>query len=225
MTCIVGLVHDDGLIYMGADRAATSPGGSFQTIIADRKVFAVGDDQFVIGISGVPRLGQLMEHAFTPPPHDERVSVSQYMVTTFIDAMRRTLQGSGFTGHAPDGREVVAGSSLLIGYRGCLFVVEGHYNIQEAHDHFHAIGSGAQVARGALYATQGKVKDPFERLLQALLAAERFKTGVRQPFNLVCQQKGQKPIEVIEYSISSEKEYPRDYTGKLDSDASSTEAA
>lgn len=45
-----------------------------------------------------------------------------------------------------------------------------------------AVGSGEDVALGALYATAGTGMKPKARLRLALEAAERFKVGVHRPF-------------------------------------------
>jgi ATP-dependent protease HslVU (ClpYQ) peptidase subunit len=48
-----------------------------------------------------------------------------------------------------------------------------------------AVGSGAELALGALYALESSGRTPRERLKRALSAAEQFNAGVRGPFSFV----------------------------------------
>jgi hypothetical protein len=130
-----------------------------------------------------------------------RMSVNTYMVTAFIDALRKAIQDGGLMRYE-QGQEEVRNGRLLIAYRGCLFAVGGRLDIEEAAAPYHAIGSGAPAALGALYASDGR--DPFERVLCALEAAERINTTVRRPFTILCQRRHQHEltIEVLEYSYT-----------------------
>lgn len=94
---------------------------------------------------------------------------------------------------------------LLIAYQSRLFVVDGRFDILEAAAPFHAVGSGAPAALGALYATQGR--DPFDRVMCALDAAEAINTTVRRPFRVLCQRRRQRTfvVEVLDYSYSVEE--------------------
>jgi ATP-dependent protease HslVU (ClpYQ) peptidase subunit len=183
MTCIAGLVHED-CIYLGGD-SATSVGTSV-TIKANTKVFSNGP--FVIGVAGAPRVGQLLRFTFTPPAPDtaddsvEELDPYEFMVTTFINAVRATLKEGGFLRRELE-QEFIGGSSLLVGYHGALYRVDSNFGITMAQDDFDAIGSGAQAARGALHASQGK--DPLTRMRLALEAADHFTVSVRCPFTIL----------------------------------------
>jgi hypothetical protein len=58
------------------------------------------------------------------------------------------------------------------------------FQVAEASDGYAAVGRGAQVALGALYATT-RLRDPRRRILVALEAAEHFSSHVRRPFVIV----------------------------------------
>jgi hypothetical protein len=54
---------------MGGDSATSiSAAGSGVIVKANHTVFCVGP--FVIGVAGLPRVGQLLRFAFMPPPQD-----------------------------------------------------------------------------------------------------------------------------------------------------------
>jgi ATP-dependent protease HslVU (ClpYQ) peptidase subunit len=101
------------------------------------------------------------------------------MAVSFIDAVRSCLKEGGWA-RKDDERE--EGGTFLVGVAGRLFTVHEDYQVAEAADGYAAVGSGEQVALGALYATADAAVDPRERVLLALRAAERFNAGVRGPF-------------------------------------------
>jgi len=170
MTCIVGLVHD-GKVYMGGDSAGVA--GYDLTVRADEKVFTNGE--FIMGFTSSFRMGQLLRYKFKPPFHLPNVSVDEYMVTSFIEEVRKCLKEGGY---ARSGEE--SGGRFLVGYKGELFYIDSDYQVGRLVDGFAAVGCGAQIAHGALFATGGK--HPEERIKTALEAAERFSAGVRGPF-------------------------------------------
>lgn len=174
MTCIVGLVHDD-VVYIGADSAGVD--GQALVIRADRKVFR--KDPFVIGFTTSFRMGQLLQYKLRVPAHDPKMSIEEYMVTVFVDAVRQCLKDGGF---AKKNDEVESGGAFLVGYCGRLFMIDNDYQVGEGLDEFAAVGCGAPYALGALYATRGQ--SPEMSIEMALRAAERFSTGVRAPFHI-----------------------------------------
>lgn len=173
MTCIVGLVHA-GAVTIGGDSAAVD--GLDLRVRADAKVFRTG--AFICGFTSSFRMGQLLRYALTPPDHDPRIAVHQFMATTFVDAVRTCLKAGGYA-EMTNGAE--QGGSFLVGYRGQLFEIASDYQVGQPLDGFAAIGCAGQVALGALFATRGN-DDPAARVQIALEAAERFSTGVRAPF-------------------------------------------
>lgn len=175
MTIIAGLIHD-GTIYVGADSAGVA--GYDLTVRADRKVFTNGP--YVMGFTSSFRMGQLLRWKFSDPDRDPRVDVEKFMCTSFIDAVRSTLNDNGY-GRINCNEQ--SGGRFLVGYAGRLFQVQEDYQVQENSEGFDACGCGDNLALGALYATRGH-PDPRARLLLALETAERFSAGVRRPFHI-----------------------------------------
>lgn len=176
MTCIVGLVHE-GTVFIGGDSAGVA--GLSLVVRADEKVFRNGD--FLMGFTTSFRMGQLLRYKLDPPRRHPDDRVAKYMVVDFIDAVRECLKAGGW---ASKEKEIEQGGTFLVGYSGHLFTVQGDYQAGQPKDGFAAVGSGEDVALGALFATQGQ-DDPRERVLTALRAAERFNAGVRGPFHVL----------------------------------------
>jgi hypothetical protein len=101
------------------------------------------------------------------------------MVTTFIDAVRDCLKSHGW---AEKEKEQEKGGTFLVGYCGRLYEISDDYQVGVSRDGFEACGCGGQVARGALFATDHLRGE--ERMLKALVAAERCSAGVRGPFHV-----------------------------------------
>ena len=117
MTCIAGVVHR-GRVYIGGDSAGV--GGYDLTVRRDVKVFRNGP--FVLGFTSSFRMGQLLAHAFRPPPvPKKRGALERYMVVDFVDALRATLKERGW---ARKESEQEVGGHFLVGVTGRLFHVE-----------------------------------------------------------------------------------------------------
>ena len=173
MTCIVGLARG-GKVFIGGDSAGVA--GWELSVRRDRKVFRNGE--FLLGYTTSFRMGQILEHAFKPPPVPKSASLNRYMVVDFIGALRSSLKEHGWAA-VQNGRE--EGGDFLVGVRKRLFRVASDFQVVEAKSGMDAIGSGSELARGALFATEGLLSDD-RRIRKALLAAEQGNAGVRAPF-------------------------------------------
>lgn len=176
MTAIAGIV-DDGHVYIGADSAAT--GGTRQTVRRDAKVFRNGP--VLIAVTGSARMGQVLQYVLSVPKRHSSTGIMLYLVTDFINAVRSAYKEAGCA--SKDKEEEGSLGSFLLGVEGHLFQIYSDYQIAEAVDGFYALGSGGDVALGALHATKGI--EPRKRLRMALGAAERFDSAVRRPFKIL----------------------------------------
>lgn len=180
MTCIVGLAEVGG-VRIGGDSAAVA--GWDMIVRSDSKVFANGG--YIFGFTTSFRMGQLLRHGFTPPdPPAPTVPVHGFMCTTFVDAVRDCLKRGGYAKKHDEREE---SGTFMVGVAGRLFVVSDDYQVAESLHGFAAIGCGAQVALGSLFATEDRPLSGQRRLEIALEAAERFSAGVRAPFTFVSQ--------------------------------------
>jgi len=177
MTAIVGLV-DKGTVYIGGDSAGVE--GLSITVRADAKVFRNGP--YAMGFTTSFRMGQLLRYGLTPPrvPGDPR-KLEAFMVSEFIPAVRDVLKAGGW---ATKDKEREAGGRFLVGVSGRLFMIDYDLHVAEAAIGYDAVGCGTDAALGALFAS-GHIRNPRNRVRQALRAAERFSAGVRGPFKVV----------------------------------------
>lgn len=164
---------------MGADSAAST--SSYIALRPDPKVFINGS--FVIGYTTSFRMGQLLKYAFqapTPPANPDELM--KFMATDFVDAIRSCFKEGGW-GEIEKNRET--GGNFLVGVSGRLFEIEGDFQVTEESQGYAAVGSGALVALGSLYATGYLAQSTRKRVELALEAAEFFTPSVRGPFHIL----------------------------------------
>lgn len=179
MTCIVGLKHKDR-VYIGGDSAASDIERLTINTRADEKVFT--SNGIIFGFCSSFRIGQLIRYSFNPPEQLHSKSDIEYLVTDFIDGIRHTIQSGGSL-HKENENEQFD-SHFVIGYRDNLYVVYNDFQVAQPRDPFVAVGSGEDLAMGAMYATQDN-NDPVERIQIALEAASAFNMAVRPPYVIV----------------------------------------
>jgi ATP-dependent protease HslVU (ClpYQ) peptidase subunit len=175
MTCIVGLVHK-GTVYIGGDSAGVA--GLSISIRNDEKVFHNGP--FVMGFTTSFRMGQLLRYKFDPPAQTVQQGDMEYMVTTFIDAARACFKENGF-----GDKEATVGGTFLVGYRSKLYTINNDFQVGIPADTYDAVGSGSDLALGAMYASDKTKMTPDKRIVQALGAASYFNAGVAPPFYII----------------------------------------
>lgn len=183
MTCIAGVKHGE-TVYIGADSAGVA--GYSISIRADQKVFVRG--AMLFGAAGSFRMMQLLRYRLEIPAHAKGVSDHEYMVTDFIDAVRKCLKAGGARGEK-DAVEHQDGC-FLVGYRGRIYQIEGDFQVGYREEDFDSIGCGQDVALGSLHSSKGK--HPKDRIKAALTAAARFSAGVRPPFRILKIGEGKK---------------------------------
>ncbi|WEJ08540.1 hypothetical protein N0Q90_02395 (plasmid) [Sinorhizobium sp. M103] len=91
-----------------------------------------------------------MAHSFEPPERHAKTDVLAFMVTEFVNALRRCLQDGGF---AQRHNEAEQGGTFLVGYAGRLFKITADYQVGELVESLEACGCGQEIALGALFAS------------------------------------------------------------------------
>lgn len=192
MTAVVGLV-DGTRVWMGADTGGAD--GCEVGEWPDGKIFR--RDVALVGYTTSFRMGQLLRYALRVPDPFSYAwgELSEYVATKFVDAVRECLKVGGWA-EEKDKREQAG--EFLVGLcgkahvegraDGALFVIQSDYAVRRVGDGFAAIGCGANVCLGALYAARNL--DPIPRMSVALEAAARFNGHVRPPFQYVALECG-----------------------------------
>jgi len=184
MTCIVGIT-DGKNIFVGGDSAGVA--NLDLTVRADQKVFIRTDEsgvQWAFGFTTSFRMGQLIQYDLILPKKEKgsRGDLHQFMVKKFIPALRTCLKDGGWQAKDKDREQ---GGTFVVGVLGKLFFIDGDYQVVIPKTSYTAVGSGKNVALGALYALSGSEQSPKQKITIALKAAESFNIGVRGPFKIV----------------------------------------
>jgi ATP-dependent protease HslVU (ClpYQ) peptidase subunit len=185
MTCIVGLI-ENGIVYIGGDSAATDD-SSIQTIKGS-KVFKIGE--FLFGVSGNPRMSDILRYNFEIPYREENQDILEYMHQYFIPDLKECLAENG----ALIKQDEIPSSDawVLIGYHGRLFILESGFHVSESSLDYNAVGCGMDVALGCLYGLGNlmnaeillKIR-PEDKIELALRASAQFNCHVRKPFTIL----------------------------------------
>lgn len=179
MTCIVGWVHQDGTVHMGADSAVSN--SHYIGTKAESKIFRLGE--IMIGFSGSVRAMQALRHRLVMPEIGDK-DIRCYMTIDFIDAVRQCFRDSGCLKKNNEVESIDAG--FLVAIRGHLFDVCSDLQVAELSSPFNATGSGWLVALGAMNALNGlplSRRPSIRRCLEmALEASSEWVPSVRGPF-------------------------------------------
>lgn len=175
MTCIVGLVEDE-TIFMGCDSMVTT--GYTTQLLTLKKVFRNRD--MLIGFSGSVRMCNLLQYAFTIPEHPDYMSIETYLTTSFIDALRTLLKDTGNATKTNEQEQSLG--YFLLGYKKRLFTIGSDYSLIEVMEGYNSVGSGSEIALGAMFATQHSDIKPKKRIELALKAATHYCNGVNEPY-------------------------------------------
>lgn len=180
MTVIIGAEHN-GKVYMGGDSASLN-GGWGVNALSGQKVF-IHQQKFLIGVAGQPRLHDILKHQLDVRPQTEGESDEHYMVDGFIMAVREALRANGHLTQE-EGRETIDTSDIMVGYNGLLYWIGSDLEVLHFREQVAGIGSGADLAVGALSALlRERPTLPIETLMQkALKIAGDFSASVRPPY-------------------------------------------
>jgi len=188
MTCIVGYIEKkekETVIYLGGDSAGVA--GTHITLREDPKVFKKTGENgtFLIGFTSSFRMGQLlMSSKFEPPKQKENQTDLDYMITDFVDEVRKVFDKNGYM-KKESGQE--EGGTFIVAYKDKLYQIESDFQVGVNLAPYDACGSGEDYAKGALYSLVNfsSIKDGKKIVEKALEISANFNAGVSKPFNIV----------------------------------------
>lgn len=191
MTCIIA-IETSTAVHLGADRQSSLNGNGYTR--STPKIFHVGE--LIIGACGPVRIGQLLA-TMDPPFHSLGWDIDRWIALDLVDAAR-----THFATHHYD-RTVETRSWIdgawIVAVRGRAYTIYSDWSWSRHKDGIHVIGSGTDIALGALHAadnlgavdfTAGRL-DPQQRITLALSAAAAHDTGVGGPFDHLTQPRPQ----------------------------------
>lgn len=187
MTAIVGWIEGSD-VYIGGDSAALNSSYN-KRIRADEKVFT-RNGTMIFGFTTSFRMGQLLRYSLTIPEQSKKQDDYEYMCTTFIDAVLKTLEEKKYATVKSGQAEI---GDFLVGYKGALYQVCDDLQVARNTINYDTVGCGGNLAMGAMYILS-KIKNipPKKRIEMALEAAAEFSGGVAPPFKILKLKGGKK---------------------------------
>ncbi len=174
MTCVVSYVDKKKrTMWMAADTLCSD--GYIGYDRKEPKIFETGS--YLIGFAGNPRYMQILKYAngFPIPMGD----LHRFMCLEFSAHVAKICDDMGHLKKKEEILKVPGYSTLHILVGGRSFSMYSDFQIEETAYPYAAIGSGTEVAMGALYAQPELLrKDPKAALSIAISAAKTFVTSV-----------------------------------------------
>lgn len=168
MTCVAGLRKGNN-IYLACDSETTwgmnkHNGGS--------KIFRKGEALFAF--SGLCAVPHALEHRLAVPEVPENDEI-KWINVYLLDAIRKTLKEVNLY-QDKSSEDSCMNAVAIVGWRSHLFTLDPVLSVMPCLNNYIALGSGGDVAMGALYATEGQGAE--KRLTTAVQAAQEWSVGV-----------------------------------------------
>ena len=166
---LVIAIKDKDRIVLGADKQASTGGSKDHT---NTKIWTVEDlPGAIMGSVGSARTSQIIQ--YSPIIDKNLISRSgiatDYIICAVVPAIVACLKANGIVIEAAPGDMCpMMPNAFIFAYKDKAWMIWNDFSVSEIDEHL-AIGSGSDVARGALFATPDK--DPFERIVTSIDAA------------------------------------------------------
>ena len=189
MTLIIGIKGKNGVMF-GADSFGSN--GFVGETYENKKVFPSKDTKKIIfGVSGSYRdMDQLAYTKFLEESlaklidHNLEEVTTELLVTKFIPKLITAFQDKTV------GDSKVRKPYFMMAHGNKMWQVQGDYSVMEVAYGYHSIGSGTYHADATAFINYDKPVE--ERLLDALLAAEKSVVSVRRPFYMISTKDGKR---------------------------------
>jgi ATP-dependent protease HslVU (ClpYQ) peptidase subunit len=185
MTCTIGVLSNDGTIWIGSDSAATAD--VLVEIRNDKKVFYnANNNDFLIGIAGSFKLGNVLQYIFEPPKVPKGMDINTYMNKLFIVELKECF--NDYTENFGVIKDGLFFGDWIVGYKternSYLYHIYNDLHVGVLKKNYIAIGSGAMVALGSLYSTE-HIENVQQRIEIALNASGEFINTVYPPYYIL----------------------------------------
>lgn len=167
---LVVAIRDKGRFVLGADKQSST---GFNKDHTSTKIWEVPRLKgAVMGGVGSARASQIIQN--TPIADKNDIDAvgdinTEWIITSLIPCIVAALRNNGVKCDVPeDGSCVMMPNAFLFAYKENAWMIWNDLSVTEVEDYI-AIGSGSDVANGALFATQER--NPFDRIVTAIDAA------------------------------------------------------
>jgi len=172
---------------MGSDKMACSE--NRKVLIKDPKMFYAfwnGQPEFLVGCSGNLRVLNLLKYnsdiiSDDPLTEDPYFNIVNYLIPKY----REVLEENGSHMEYDNGQSEMD-SMLIICHKGKIFTVDFNFGISETFDNFESVGSGEEVAIGAIEVlTKDKSLTPEKIIEETLKIVSKHIYGVSKEYDIL----------------------------------------
>jgi ATP-dependent protease HslVU (ClpYQ) peptidase subunit len=164
---LVVAIKDKDRIVLGADKQASTGGTKDHT---NTKIWEVEElPGAIIGAVGSARASQIVQYSQVIDKNMIGQEIdTEFIVRVLAPTIANGLKANGIVVDSEDAKCDMMPNAFIFAYNDKAWTIWHDLSVAEINEYF-AIGSGADVARGALYAT--KDKNPFDRIVTSIEAA------------------------------------------------------
>ena len=165
---LVIAIKDKDRIVLGADRQSSVGGTKEHT---STKIWPVRDlPGAIMGSVGSARASQIIQYSNVIDKNVlSKEITTEYIICVISPLIAASLKSNGVTVNNPDdGICDIMPNTFIFAYKDKAWMIWNDFSVSEITDYL-AIGSGSDIAKGALFATQDK--NPFERIVTGIDAA------------------------------------------------------
>lgn len=217
---LVIAIKDKDRIVLGADKQVSSGDSKDHTIT---KIWEVDElPGAIMGGVGSARASQVIQYANIIDKNlINRDIGTDFIICSLAPTICEGLKRNGFNIEAKEGDfcEMMP-NSFIFAYKDRAWLIWNDLSVQEISDYL-AIGSGSDVARGALFAT--KKHNPFERIVTAIDAAAESTLFVDDGIDLLATGMHDGDNEKIAKALGFEIEEVKEEIKKSKSKAKKTD--
>jgi ATP-dependent protease HslVU (ClpYQ) peptidase subunit len=186
MTTLVA-IQGDGWSVMGCDSRLSDEHGRFQ-IAKTPKI--VENNSILIGGCGSSRASNVLHYGYVQPKPTLKEDLSTYMTQKFIPAMRKNFIDAGID-MKEDGDVAQIDGGFIISVKGQVFSVSEDYSWDTDVRNVYVMGSGGDVALGALAALGvekvNTIKEAERMIRKAISIAIQYDNMCSQPIHIFTQ--------------------------------------
>lgn len=198
---LVIAIKDKDRIVLGADKQVSAGDSKDHTIT---KIWEVEElPGAIMGGVGSARASQIIQYANIIDKNLISKDIStEYIICALAPTIAAGLKANGINIEAKDGDFCdMMPNSFIFAYKDKAWMIWNDLSVTEIGDYL-AIGSGSDVARGALFAT--KKHNPFERIVTAIDAAAESTLFVDDGIDLLATDKHDDDDEKIARALGFE---------------------
>jgi ATP-dependent protease HslVU (ClpYQ) peptidase subunit len=166
MTCIVGFKHNNKLVLAGDYMASNL----WTSNHVSRSKIVKKNPHVAFGYCGSFKLGQLLEHSWSPPIFAHDANLDTYIYSDLPASIRNLAKTNEL-----DDKGLMNGSLIFL-VMGRLFSIQSDYSVLEYDNPIYTIGSGKWPARSVIYLSLKYKTSKLETILDNTFDAVSFVT-------------------------------------------------